>query len=176
VKKNLKGEVGVFSILITTAIILLLFFPIIAFLFEKARLGVIVGHVEGTIDSAIVESYHSLQMPFLSKEEFRADNGLFQFYVEEKIKSNLNLGNDFSPQDGSILDGPFTLNSLLFVDSSILPYTDITTGIIYERPFVELNFTIRTKPLLYQRIILNALGSEYKEFTAVRKVTLPVNN
>ncbi len=171
---NNRGSVGIVGITVT--LILLVIFPITAFLFEQARMGAIVGDVRKSIDSSIVESYSSLQAPFMSQEEFRADNGLFQFYVEEALKSNLNLAADFTPQQGSILSGPFTVNTLMFIGSNNLPYTDAATGKVYNRPFVELNFTIRVKPLLYFSLISEALGQDYKEITSVRKVTIPINN
>jgi hypothetical protein len=173
---NKKGALGVGTVLITVMIIILVIFPTTAFLFEQARMGAIVGDVRKAIDSSVVESYRSLQAPYLSQEEFRADNGLFQFYVEERLKSSLNLAMDYTPQEGSILSGPLTVNSLIFVGSNSLPYTDLSTGKVYNRPFVEINFTVRIKPMLYVSIITDTLGVEYKEITSTRKVTLPINN
>lgn len=170
------GAVGVGTIFITAMIIILVLFPIFAFIFEKAKEGAIIGDVRKAIDSSVVESYQSLQKPFLSQEDFRVDNGLFQFYVEESLKSNLKLANDFMPQDGSILNGPFTVNSLVFIGTNNLPYTDVSIGKVYNRPFVEINFTVRVKPMLYVSMITDALGGDYKELTSTRKVTLPINN
>lgn len=174
--KEKNGSIGVGTVLVTVMIIILVLFPTSAFMFEKAKEGAIIGDVKKAIDSSVVESYRSLQAPFLSQEEFRADNGLFQFYIEESLKSNLKLENDFTPQDGSILNGPFSVNSLVFIGSNSLPYTDVSTGKIYDRPFVEINFTVRVKPMLYVSLITDALGGDYKELTSTRKVTLPINN
>lgn len=173
---NKRGSFGIGILSITVTIILLIIFPIVGFLFEQARMGAIIGDVRKAIDSSIVESYQSLQAPFLSQEEFRADNGLFQFYVEEALKSNLSLAGDFTPQEGSILSGPFSVETLTFVGSNNLPHTDISTGKVYNRPFIEIDFIVRVKPMLYFGLISEALGQDYKEISSTRKVTMPVNN
>ncbi|MBE0451615.1 MAG: hypothetical protein IBX70_12325 [Clostridia bacterium] len=174
--KEENGDMGVDTILIVTFIIVFIIIPLASYGFDFLRIQVIAGEVSSAVDAAIADSYHSLDMELLSKEDFRSDNGLFQYYIEENLKKALNLDSALLPNDKSILDGPFTIDSFNFYDSSYLPYTDLETGKIYERPFIEISFTIRVKPLLYQEMILAAIGKPYKEFSATRKASLPINN
>lgn len=155
---NESGEGGVGSIILLAAIIVFVIFPITAFVFDNLKIQAIASEVSKSIDSAVVDTYQSLGFPFLSQEDFRADNGLFQYYIEERIKKDLKLNADLTPKADSILDGPFTINSFKFIDSTQLPYTDTDSGKVYNRPFIEIDFTIRVKPTLYQEIILDALG------------------
>lgn len=171
-----KGDIGVGAIFMVTTLIVFVIFPLSAFIFDYLKIQVVAGEVAKSIDAAVTDGYHSLDLEFLSKEEFVADNGLFEYYVKEEVKKSLKLNADLSPKEDSMLDGPFSLNSVIFYDSTQLPYTDPGSGKVYNRPFVEINFTIRLKPLLYQQIILDALGQPYKEFTATRKASLPINN
>ncbi|MBI9013851.1 MAG: hypothetical protein JEZ08_16575 [Clostridiales bacterium] len=174
--KDRTGSVGVGTIIIFTGILIFIVLPLTSFVFDQLKIQVVAGEVRQAINTAVEESYHSLQVPFLSKDEFRADNGLFQYYVEERLEKSLKLNSDKTPKAGSMLDGPFDIDSLLFIDSSMLPYTDSDTGKVYNRAFVEVEFTIRVKPLLYQQIVLEALGQPYKELSSKKKVTLPINN
>lgn len=171
-----RGDIGVGTILMVTTLIVLVIFPLSAFIFDFLRIQVVAGEVAKSIDAAVIDGYHSLDLEFLSKEEFIADNGLFEYYVTEEVKRSLKLNDDLSPKENSVLDGPLSINSVKFYDSTLLPYTDTDSGKVYNRPFVEINFTIRLKPLLYQQIILDVLGQPYKEFTASRKSSLPINN
>ena len=171
-----RGDIGVGSILMVTVLLVFVIFPLSAFTFDYLRIQVVAGEVAKSIDAAVIDGYHSLDLGFMSKEEFIADNGLFEYYVTEEVKDSLRLNDDLTPKENSMLDGPLTLNSVKFYDSSLLPYTDAQSGKEYSRPFIEVEFTIRLKPLLYQQIILDALGKPYKEFSATRKASLPINN
>lgn len=171
-----RGDIGVGTILMVTTLIVFIIFPLSAFVFDHLRVQVVAGEVAKSIDAAVVDGYHSLDLAFLSKEEFIADNGLFEYYVTEELKRSLRLNDDLTPKENSMLDGPLSINTVKFYDSTQLPYTDIDNGKVYNRPFVEINFTIRLKPLLYQQIILDALGQSYKEFSETRKASLPINN
>ncbi len=170
------GSASVGTIIIAVAIIVFLILPLTGMVFNQLKVQVVVNEVRQSIDTAVQESYQSLQVPFLSKEEFRADNGLLQSYVEEHLKGELKLKDDGTPNVGSILDGQFEINSLIFIDSLLLPFTDPDNGKIYNRPFVEIDFTVRMKPMLYQQSIEDSTGQEFKEIRAKRKVTLPINN
>lgn len=174
--KREKGSASVGLILIVAFMIVFVVIPLSAYIFDNLKVNLISRDVAGAIDVAIEDGYHSLQKPILSKEDFIVDGPILQYYVTERLKKSLYLNDDLAPKANSKLEGPFSIELLNFVGTANLPYTELSTGKVYTRPFVEVQFTIRLKPTLYRDLILNALGKSYIEFSAKRKTIIYVNN
>lgn len=171
-----RGSASISFVIIIACLVVFLIIPLSAFVFDKLKVNLIAREVGAAIDVAIEDGYHSLQKPILSQEDFTVDGPILEYYVSESLKRSLSLNDDFSPKAISKLDGPLSIELLKFIGTADLPYTEVATGTVYNKPFVEIKFTIRLKPTLYQDIILNALGKSYVEYQSKRKSIIHVNN
>ena len=178
VLKNEKGEAGngALYLISTVLIICLLVLPLFAYFIENLRFIVIGKDVKNHIETAVETSYFSLNNTFLSKAQFIADNGMFTYYLKESLKESLYLDNALMPLENSKLDGPFDIDDVVYFDDSLLPYTDLDTGIVYTRPFVEVDYTLRFEPIFYKELIQTLIGNQYVEVQLKQKASLPVNN
>lgn len=171
-----KGSMGIYSILITMLFIILLLFPITIFLVEQARLGVIVGQVRNAIDSSVHASYFSMEKRFLTQEQFILDLTLFEDYFYTNLKTELKLTDELNAKPNSIIDGKMNIADLKYVSEIGLSQYNTTHGTTYTTPFVIVNFTIQIRPMLYQQMIYNAMGKEFKEYSSERIISIPKNN
>jgi len=174
--KNNQCGSALAAMLIGVFMFCLVIIPIFGFLFDMARVYVIANDVKDAIDSAVLESYLNMNKTSMSKGTFAISSTGFASDFNDYLQFSLELNEDLTPMNSSSLDGPLSVNSLNFFGTDSLPYTDSDTGKIYNRPFIEVDYTVRFVPIFNRTAILSAIGNLYSEVEIKRKVSLPVNN
>lgn len=171
-----RRKKGVSSfVIVFVFVIVFLVLPLMGFLIDRLRVEIMVNEVVNGIDSALADSYHSINNEILSSRQFVNNMGKFDYYFKESLRRTLRLDDSLYPLENSMLSGPFTIEKFSFIGDPHLPYVDPDTSIVYDRPFVEVTFTVRLKPMLFQKQILDAIGKPYQEIQATRKLTLPTS-
>lgn len=169
-KKKGLSEIGIiFSAIFALTFIII---PLFGFIFDNLKMQTVALEVVNGIDSALADTYHSMSEPILSERLFYSQEGTFRQLFDEKIKEKLRLDSNYEPLENSLIEG-LVIEQIRFVGDAHLPFTDSDTGKIYNRPFIEVTFTTRHRPLMLHHKILP--GKDYVEITSTRKMSLPVD-
>ncbi|GKX32298.1 hypothetical protein SH1V18_47780 [Vallitalea longa] len=159
-KRNEKGEIGVFELILFTGIVLFILMPIFTAAYEKQIMYKIGRDSNDIIKDSLEATYVTLNIKRGSTKKIEFDDK-FKRTFESYIRENMKLNVDFTPKDESMADAKIKVLELKRIN--------------YPRKSVKVKLLLPIKPHLYRQIILDLMGKEWIGYEIVQEVSLPVD-
>lgn len=172
--KDEKGEFGI-GVIIVFVIFLLIIFPILSQIMERNRINIIKIDTTTAVEVSLKSTLVSLNINDASAKIYDFNNTEFINIFKHYLALNMDLNNDLSITDKSIVDGNVKINEIQYHGSSDLPYTSLT-GKVYNRPYFNVQLRLIIKPSLFRKLIHNITGIENFYYTYYHDISMPINN
>ena len=170
---NNKGS-SIAIIVLSTALIVFVLFPVFAAIIERYIIADKVEIIKDAIDIANISTYMAIDKNNMGKDTITLQDETVNSIYRSMLAKNLNLDNNLNPNSSSVSDGAVIIKSLEIYTSGF-PLT-CPDGTIITRPSVHAYITVPLKPSLYRQIILQILGKQYVELIIHLDTEIPVNN
>lgn len=171
---NRDGSSGVFTVILTAALIIFVLFPVFSVVFEKHLINVKGQMLKDAIDITNIAAYDSLRALQASKGSVDMSSMDIQEIFKKLLAKNLNLNEDLTPKENSIAEGTVVIESIeVYIENfpALCPL-----GKVIERASVHSIITVPIKPSLYRGFILNAIGKQYIDLNIHVDSEIPLNN
>jgi len=168
-----KGS-GAMDVVIASAIIVLLVFPVFSTVIEKYIIIAKSQVIKDAVDMTNVSAYNALNSVNLAKADIEMNNEDIRMIFARLLAKNLNLEPDLSPKENSLAENRVIVDSVEIYTEEF-PAT-CPNGTQIRRPSVHSCIIVPIKPAMYRQIILNALGKQHIELKVHVDSDIPVNN
>jgi hypothetical protein len=172
-RSNVNGG-GASEVVLGTAIIVLILFPVFSGVVEKYIINVKAQIIKDALDMTNISTYVSIDSKYLGKTVVIHNEPEVEAIYRRLLACNLNLNEDLSPKACSIADGKVMIEDITIYSGEQATTCPLGTEII--RPTVHSLVIVPVKPSLYRQIILKALGKNSLELKVHVDSDIPVDN
>ncbi|BEP30425.1 hypothetical protein [Helicovermis profundi] len=155
--KSSFGGMEITIIFLYLFIIIFVIFPLFTYIYEKMYFSIIENEIRNTLEVSLTSLYKEYNIKNLSKGNLKIKNDKDE--LEQYIKLNLNLKDDMSSKE----------NSILFGDINIV---DIEYGL----KNVNIVLDIRIEPFIYRKVLMKMIDKSELVVRINVKVDMPINN
>ncbi len=167
-----KGHAGVGFVILLATLVVFLFFPLYAVLFEKAYGRIVQTVIQQQVHSSMRESIKGIEWEAFSQQEVTYSAQL-RSRLEKALQDNMRLGPDMYPQTTSIADDQVIIEDLDLFDSAKVPWTDLK-GVKHTRPGMAVTLIVPIQPHFYNSQVTPE-GRDTIDLKVYQVYTLPVN-
>ena len=167
-----KGD-GITDIIIWTAVIIFILFPVTSAVLEKYILIIKAQEISDAVDITNVATYNALSAENLSLTNVSFNSEHAMSIYKSILAKNLRLNPDLSPKNDSIAEGSVVVDEVIHYISGLPAYC--TKGKLLTRPTIHSCITVPVKPSLFRAVILSMLGKQFIELKIHVDTELPVN-
>ncbi len=171
---NMKRGSAAIDVVIFSAVLVFILLPVFSAVMEKYLLNEKCQRIRDAADMANMAVYYSLDIKSLSRVGINFDIQKARAVYEGVLAENLRLDSGLMPEEGSIAEGPVSVDGLEIYTAG-LPLR-CPNGVIIERSSIHSVVSIPVRPALYRQMLLSALGKEFVRLTVHIDSEIPVNN